>query len=65
VSKIVNMSSASPQKVYALTICGYRKPGMSEEDYHEYVSQRHAPCLKELLFKNGILDYTVVSVRPH
>ena len=54
------MTSDSPSKLFALCIFGYRKEGMSEEDYHDYVSQRHAPCLRGLLVKNGIIDYTIV-----
>jgi hypothetical protein len=54
------MSAEAAGKLYALTILGYRKEGMSEKDYHDYVSERHAPCLRELLSKNGIVDYTIV-----
>lgn len=54
------METANQNRLYALTILGYRKVGMDEQEYHEYVSVRHAPCLKELLNKNGIVDYTIV-----
>jgi hypothetical protein len=58
------MATGIPSKIYALTIFGYRKEGMDEKEYHDYVSQRHAPCLRELLAKNGIVDYTIVRF-PH
>ena len=50
------------QHVFALTICAYRKPGMDEDEYHKYVSEKHAPCLKGLLVKNKIIDYTMVRL---
>ena len=56
------MAADKPSKIYALSIFGYRKEGMSEQDYHYYVAERHAPCLKTLLVKNDIVDYTIVSL---
>ncbi|KAI9779587.1 MAG: hypothetical protein M1816_003468 [Peltula sp. TS41687] len=50
----------SNQHVFALTICAYRKAGMDEDEYHKYVSEKHAPSLKDLLVKNKIIDYTVL-----
>ena len=55
---------SSPQRFYAVTICAKRKPGMSEGDYHKYISEKHAPHLKDLLVKNKIVDYTMVSRLP-
>jgi hypothetical protein len=52
------------QRFFALTICGYRKPGMGEEEYHEYVSEKHAQCLKDLMVKNKIVRYTMVRLLP-
>lgn len=51
----------SAQRVYALTICAYRKEGMSEDDYHSYLSQHHANLVKIHLVKTGIVSYTMVS----
>lgn len=51
-------------KVFALTICGYRKLGMDEDEYHRYLSDNHAPLLKDLLIKNKIVDYTMVCFLP-
>lgn len=50
-----------PHKLYAITIFGYRKPGMDLGDYHTYISQTHAGHLKALLAKNDIVSYTMVS----
>jgi hypothetical protein len=52
------------QQVFALTICAYRKEGMDEEAYHKYISEKHAPLLKDLLIKKEILDYTMVRLLP-
>ncbi|RMJ14369.1 hypothetical protein BHE90_003488 [Fusarium euwallaceae] len=50
------MSSKS-QQLFSVTIFGYRKPGMDEDAYHEYVSETHTGHLKELLIKNKIVSY--------
>jgi hypothetical protein len=55
-------SAGHTQKVYAITIFGYKKEGMDEEEYHEYVSKTHAGHLKELLAQNDIVSYTMVSL---
>ncbi|KAJ5196747.1 hypothetical protein N7449_007226 [Penicillium cf. viridicatum] len=47
------------QRVYALTICAYRKEGMSEGDYHSYLSEHHAKLVKTHLVKAGIVSYTM------
>lgn len=49
------------QRAYALTICAYRKPGIDEAAYHQYISEKHASHVKELLVKKKILGYTMVS----
>ncbi len=51
---------SNQHRVFALTICGYRKPGMDEESYHKYISENHAQSLKDLMVKNKIIDYTMV-----
>ncbi|MCJ1423846.1 hypothetical protein MMC29_001731 [Sticta canariensis] len=35
--------SQHPRRLFQWTVCAYRKPGMSEEDYHQYMSEKHAP----------------------
>lgn len=34
-----------------LTICGYRKPGMSEEDYRHHMTKVSAPMTQDLMVK--------------
>lgn len=52
---------SSSQRLFAVTICAKRKPGMSEDEYHKYISEKHAGHLKDLLVRNKIVDYTMVS----
>ncbi|UPK96092.1 hypothetical protein LCI18_007027 [Fusarium solani-melongenae] len=46
--------SSKAHQLFSVTIFGYRKPGMDEDAYHEYVSETHAGHLNELLIKNKI-----------
>ena len=55
---------AETDRVLAVTICAHRKLGMSEEEYHEYISKKHAPIFKDLLLKNKIIGYTMVRFVP-
>lgn len=43
-----------------LTICGYRRPGMSEEDYRYHMTQVSAPMTKDLMIKYGVKRWTMV-----
>ena len=45
-----------------LTICGYRRPGMSEEDYRHHMTQVSAPMTKDLMVKYGVKRWTQVSI---
>ncbi|KHN94890.1 Dimeric alpha-beta barrel [Metarhizium album ARSEF 1941] len=47
------------RQLYAITIFGYKKEGMDEKEYHDYVSKNHAGHLKALLAKNDIVSYTM------
>ncbi|KAF7514181.1 hypothetical protein GJ744_004506 [Endocarpon pusillum] len=43
-----------------LTICGYRRPGMSEEDYRHHMTQVSAPMTKGLMVKYGVKRWTMI-----
>ncbi|KAF2676585.1 hypothetical protein K458DRAFT_447401 [Lentithecium fluviatile CBS 122367] len=47
------------QKLFAITIFGYKKEDMNKEEYHDYISKTHAGHLKALLAKNDIVSYTM------
>lgn len=49
------------ERLYALTIYGYRKPGMPEDAYHRYLSDHHAVLVRNHLVKLGIVRYTLVG----
>jgi hypothetical protein len=55
------MAISADHKFYSITIFGYKKEGMSEKEYHDYISNTHAGHLKALLAKNDIVSYTMVS----
>jgi hypothetical protein len=48
-------------RVFALTICAYKKEGMDEDEYHKYMTERHAASVKDLMIKNKIVSYTMVE----
>ena len=41
-------------KFLCLTRCGYRKPGMSENDYRNHMVNVSAPMTKDLMDKYGV-----------
>ncbi|KAI0128183.1 EthD domain-containing protein [Hypoxylon sp. NC0597] len=43
-----------------LTICGYRRPGMSEEDYINHMTKVSAPMTKDLMVKYGVKRWTMI-----
>jgi hypothetical protein len=56
--------SIQTERLFCWTVCAYRKPGMSEEDYHNYMSEVHAPLVKDLMVKYGIVSWEMVLQAP-
>ncbi|KAL3494717.1 EthD domain-containing protein [Aspergillus germanicus] len=52
-----------------ITITGIRKPGLDESNFHEYITNYHAPLALPFLLKYGIKEYNLIdnftSCRPH
>ena len=44
-----------------LTILTTRKPGLSEEEFGEYLTKIHGPLSKGLLAKYGMIRWTMVG----
>jgi hypothetical protein len=55
-------NGVSKVQYLCLTICGYRKPGMSEEDYRHHMTQISAPLTKDLMVKYGVKRWTQVCL---
>jgi hypothetical protein len=49
------------EPMLCLTMCAYRREGMSEDDYRNYMTTIHAPLVQGLMIKHGIDKYSMVS----
>lgn len=47
-------------KMLCLTIYSYKKEGLGDEEYREYMLKTHAPLASTLMEKYGIVDFTMV-----
>ena len=54
--------SEPPKRLLCWQICAYRKPGMTEEDYHRYLSETHAPILAEIMVRHNVIQWTMVRL---
>ncbi|KAI4123896.1 MAG: hypothetical protein LQ338_005070 [Usnochroma carphineum] len=61
-SEILNTPTPSlthrKRKMLSLTVCGYRRPGVSEELYGEYMRKKHSQLVRGLMAKYGIIRWT-------
>lgn len=56
---------ASEQKLLCLNILGFKKPGISAEDYRNYMIKEHAPLVAAMFEKYGFLHWSMVSHSCH
>ncbi|KAG6358776.1 hypothetical protein INS49_012295 [Diaporthe citri] len=58
--EIPELHGLAKSRFLCLTICGYRKPGMSQEDYRNHMVNISAPMTKGLMVKYGIKRWTQI-----
>jgi hypothetical protein len=65
--EIPEQTGSKENKYLCLTICGYRKPGMSEKDYRNHMVNISAPMTKGLMVKYNVIRWTQVrcSIRDY
>ncbi|KAJ4294952.1 hypothetical protein N0V88_005192 [Collariella sp. IMI 366227] len=55
---------SSDQKLLCLHILGYKKPGISSEEYQHYMVSVHAPLVAGLMQKYGFLQWSMTHMTP-
>lgn len=50
-----------PPRLFCWTVCAYKRPDLSDEEYHNHMSQVHGPLVKDLMVKYGIVKWSMVK----
>jgi hypothetical protein len=58
---VPDLTVSTMERYLCLTILGYRKSGMTEEEYRNHMVNVSAPMTKGLMVKYGIKRWTQVS----
>lgn len=48
------------RRLLRMTVAHYRQPNVSEEDFHRWVTEQHAPRAAKLHAKNGLEGFQIV-----
>jgi hypothetical protein len=57
-------SPPATQKLLCLTMLGYMKAGLTEDELYEFQVKQHAQMVSGLMEKYGVKRYTIVRA-PH
>ncbi|KAH6607005.1 conidial pigment polyketide synthase PksP/Alb1 [Trichoderma cornu-damae] len=57
---ILDTLPSQSRQLFCLTITAYRKPGLSEAAYREYMTKTHAPLVSSLMKEYGIIRYNML-----
>ena len=61
VAAVTDDGTPKTRRRLALTICTTRKPGMSEEEFGEYLHKIHSQLSKGLLARYGMIRWSTVG----
>ncbi|OAR02342.1 hypothetical protein LLEC1_04193 [Akanthomyces lecanii] len=53
------MSPGEKPRSLVWTVCAFRKPSMTEDEFHHYMTNVHAPLVRDALVRHGITRYSM------
>ena len=61
----IPMAGPAPRRLLCLTMLGYKKGGLEEDDLCRLMVNKHAHLIKGLMEKYGIVSYTMVRLTEY